>query len=294
MTTDSPHPSKRLLFNYFHNKLPDDHAIEIEEHLAGCGHCVSSARVVRRVVQLCSRCHATVDMLRHRIGRAFALKAGSSTNQPLFAGSVPLGQVENILRACERVGLYVEAVAKFSCRPLSALGVTLAVAVCSVALIAAHSTQKRLPSSLPLLASLPGTHNALPESAHPAYVLAQSALLRDSTIQRESDAPDPTAEAITATRALRNVSADFVNLQQSTMAQKQKLAALAVTAASLCQAVDQLQRQTAKVKKVVSSRDQTIPQIDTDLSESPRRQQPPRSSRGERPKGAQLLTSRSA
>src|SRR2546427_1405739 len=98
MTTDSPHPSKRLLFNYFHNKLPDDHAIEIEEHLAGCGHCVSSARVVRRVVQLCSRWQARTDTLRNRISRAFAvLKASAPENQRLYTGSGPVGQVAKIL-----------------------------------------------------------------------------------------------------------------------------------------------------------------------------------------------------
>lgn len=51
----SRHVSWRRLIQYFRNRLPEDEAMELEEHLADCDRCVLAANRVRPVVQFCHR-----------------------------------------------------------------------------------------------------------------------------------------------------------------------------------------------------------------------------------------------
>src|ERR1043166_629181 len=58
-----PHVSRRLLFSYFQNSVPEQQALQIEEHLADCHDCTSLARQVRGFVAFWKQCSPPVPDL---------------------------------------------------------------------------------------------------------------------------------------------------------------------------------------------------------------------------------------
>jgi hypothetical protein len=58
-----PHLSRRLLFGYFQNSVPEQQALQIEEHLADCHDCTSLARQVRGFVDFWKQCSPPVPEL---------------------------------------------------------------------------------------------------------------------------------------------------------------------------------------------------------------------------------------
>jgi hypothetical protein len=58
-----PHVSRRLLFSYFQNSVPEQQALQIEEHLADCHDCTSLARQVRGFVDFWKQCSPPVPDL---------------------------------------------------------------------------------------------------------------------------------------------------------------------------------------------------------------------------------------
>src|SRR6266446_10070620 len=64
MNADHPpdHISRRQLFRYFENELPDAEAMELEDHLADCQSCVLKARRVRGFVDVLKGCTPPVPV----------------------------------------------------------------------------------------------------------------------------------------------------------------------------------------------------------------------------------------
>src|SRR5712671_2454722 len=57
------HVSRRLLFSYFQNTVPEQQALQIEEHLADCQDCTSLARQVRGFVDFWRQCSPPIPEL---------------------------------------------------------------------------------------------------------------------------------------------------------------------------------------------------------------------------------------